>query len=1447
VSGKYLKARQLAKEMEEKAKKTAEKKKEAKKKEEEAKEALEILNSLDVDLDMDNLKERLEEGEKELENKNFEKSYDIFEEVLEEMNTRSLEKHDEILDPIEELLEEADEVIEIESLQEKISKSRNLIKEKDFEEAFNKALEIEDEFEKVIEKKLNEELEKLKSILEIMGEDDSGKEKLEEFISKVEYSLEAGDYKRTFSLIGKTKERFGDEVEKSLNEAIELLKERKNQLEEKDIKFQNLKEWLEKAKSKTDQGKHLEALEFIEKSKGEINPIYGEEILRDKFNKLKHEIKEAEDIGAETKSVNEGKKRVEKLLEENEIEKAKNLLEGTFEEVEKKKFDKVLNTIAESREDFIKAKEMGANIEKPMELLKKARNSLKNDDYQKALDWANKGREEVQHLRKRIEEAKKDIDEKQERINGLKDVLDEDLTDLEELVNEAEDKLEEKSTEDAISLLEKVEDKIESDIHDDISSLNDEFDRLNQAAEDIGIDIDELSTKRERSEKKIESSEYVEGGRILKEGISTVKQKIEDRFDENIEGIRKEMDEFRGMEEESKRDINELIEKSKEEVKEDAHISAVQNLKEARNRFEKAKTKTINDIIERNSNFLTEIEDLDEIGIDLDSYREMIEESKNSLNQGDFSEALEILDEFLTEFSDEVYTESREEVQRTEEKGAGVDDLEKKLERSSEEMEKEDHVGSIQTSIDVMKEAREKREMRNDAYKKIYDVNSKVSKFEEKGKLDDERIKDRLEKAKKEFKQENYSKAIRDAVEAQELFEKLEMKEKFSKKKKDLEDKFLKAKNMDVVDERINKFDFKPRKIDEIKEKDGISDAQDELEKKHDELKALLEDILKDKKEEIEDFLDTAGTMGFDTKAHKEKLDKIKSLIEEEKPLDGLIFLEEIDEEIKNIGRKKDLAKQKIDDMDVLSRKIKVMGASTSGSEKLLDEAKKRLDEDRYEEALEKAESAENKLRKAHEKRVESILENFNKKIEKLKEKGKNIDPAEEKIQKAKNAKKEGNYLESIKFSMESESELEKMNNQKIIAGNIISRTNKMLDQLQEKGVFVDEAKETLRECEQDCEKGLYPKAVDTALKTIEKVSKILQNYTDIESFLDSLSPIIDDLKEDSKVFPKLLEKKKEVEENYKDGEYHQAKEHIEDIENILLENENYLKNTILSIQKKLEKAGLRNIEKSKEKLERGKVLMDLNDPIKTLKNIQEAKELSGLKKQKRFEELKGRVYQSIENAKKFGASVEKIEKEVQEAKKKKDSGDIELAYEKIKQANNMVEEALEVYSPKLKVKAEDILTVNEWNTTEVHIINEGEALGKNLQLEVRGGKLRNFNSREKLKAGEKREINIEIKPEREDSKITAKVFRIFDDEIFEDEEDLKVTKGPRIEKIEEETTCDYCGDEIKKGEKAILCGCGNTYETSCGEEIDECVNCGAKLKTEEKEKRKRRRVSLDI
>jgi len=1451
LCGKYLKARQLAKEMEEKAKKTAEMKEEAQDEKERAEKILDEIDSLDVELDFADLKDEFEEGKNHLDKKKFEKAFEIFNGTIEGIKEESREKIDEILDPLMETLENAESDEDIESMFEDIERSKELIDDGNIKEALDKALDIKDRSDEFFVNKLENKISSLDTLFNRIEKDnDEVLHDAEELLSKAEYSLEAEDYSRAFSLLGEAEGSIGKETKDKLIGIIETLEQRIEHLKENGNDLDESEKSLQTAREKIEED-IIEGWDIIEKTSEKVNEVYGEEILSDAFEKIEDEISEAEDIGAPTEEIEKMVEKAKEFKDENEILEVENILDEAFEKIEEAKFDKVLNTIAESREDFIKAKEMGADIEKPMQLLKKARNSLKNDDYKEALEWARKGREKVQDLTDKLEELKDQIQNKEKEVKQLEETLQKEFSSLKDIIEEARTKLEQKSPEEAVSKLEELDDKIERSARSEVQEIADEFEKLNKLAQDLEIEVGELSKQQVECKRKIVSSEYLTAANMALSGKNKVEQMIKEKIENEIERITDEIEHVKGIKDELASDVLDLIKETDKEFNSGSLAEAAEKLNEAKNFFLDERTKLCEDIIEGFSKYIQDVEDLTDGFEDIDDYEEKLEKARSDLSEENFNEALDQIKDFIPELTRKIQKTAEKEVQSAERAGVKVNSLKKELKLSDESFQDDDFVESVDKSLKVLEEAKEKKEQREKAYEKVKEGATELNSIKEEiqGEGVNE-VRERLREAKDKFKTRDYLDSIDIAEDALDLLEKVKVKGRFSKAKSELLERSKKAKNLKLDHQKIDDFDPEIEKIEELEEKDEHEKAQEVLESKKSELDDLLLECADEKIKKTREFLKAADNMGFDVEDSRDKLKRANSLYEKEESLKTLTLLEEVEEELKNLRGKGDVAREELEEAICQLKEAEVIDADVDDIKSLLDESEELLKNDLYGESLKKTKEAKEKISEAKQKRIEGIIHDFDKKIKELRSKDVDTALAENKLRKAKKAVDNEDFVDSIRLALQSEGELERVDKQRVIAKNSLSKIKGMLEKVEGKEILVDQARKEIQRCEQAFESGFYPKVVEDAVDASKELYEVLRTHKNIETFLTDFDLLIEELEREELEHSKLKETKENIEHLYKDGKYEKADEKILKAEESIREEKKTIKELISRIEEEISNKGITEVEKAVKKLEKARFLLDLGNPIKALTNIHEAEEISGLKNLREYDKLVSQVESSISNAKKFGASVKDVENLVSSAKKKKDSGEIVKAYEEIKKANDDIEKVLEAYSPKLKLEISKTLIIDKWNPVEILLVNEGEALGKDPDIELRGGDIRNTDMPGKLKAGEEKDIEVEIKPKKENAVVIAKALRIFDDEVFEDKVELDVSMGSDVKKARDTKTCDYCGENIMSGEQFVLCSCEKTYDISCAEEINECLNCGTELETEKEEeekKQKKKRVSLDL
>lgn len=1457
MSGKYLKARKLAKEMEEKAERTAKKKEEIEEKRERAEKLLEITEDLDIDAGQ--VKKKMEEGRKKREDKDFEEAGKKFEEVIEECQDIHSDRLDEMLGSVKGFLNISteEEIEESSTLREEVEEAENLLEEGEIKDSLEKAEEIQKKSKSIFEREINDQLENVKSLLERVEEAGKKKGKAEKLVLKVDYAYEGGEYDRSISLIRDARELIGDKLRDQLDELLGKLETKMKRLEEKEIDISRSRDLFRKAKESKGEKDYGKTVRYVQMCQDRVDDHFVD-ILRKTVENLEDEIEEAKEIGVPVRTVEEMLDEIESRLDDRKVEEAGGLLDEAFEKVKELKFEEVLNTIAESREYFIKAKEIDANISEPMQMLSTARDSLEEGDYKEALGLAKKGREKVQNLVKEYDEVRQKINGKKERMKRLKDILPVQFPEAEEIISEAEDRLQEEKYEESLAVLDDFEERFEKTADEKITEITEKLERLIEVGGEIGVgvgeeveeaDMEDISQKLDEAVAKSESSEYIEAAEIAKEGKKSCKDKIEAEIEDRRNRISREIEEGIYLDEETEDKLEDMLAKSRNKLSSENYIKADLVLDEAKEELERSQADSAERRIGELSEFLSMLdEELETEDIDLTSYMDDIEEAEEMRSKGEYKDSLdktseveENLNEELKEKAERIFGRAKMEVTRAKKAGVDIEEFRKRLIECKKDMKEKNYVNAARISLETEKSAKKIRERRKETYEDISDTASRLNELEKEGKVDDvSEIKEILVEAKNEFRKEKYSTVDEMVKKAEMMIKKREVK----RKKEELLGKVDEIKDSECLSVETADIKSDLEETSELSERDEVSKALEIIEKTDDLLDKRLKENLEELIDETETSVISAKNLGMDTEEIDLDLSEAKALVGKERYWDCLEILREIEEKIREFEKLREEADESIDRIKEKLREAEDINADSDEGRELLAEAKTAFEKNRYEKSIDRAEEAETKVEEALERQTGEIISRFKEKIDHHKSEKEDMSLADDFIQKAKRAKENGDYKEAINYSMQSEGELEKIELQQNIANKSISNAKEKLKKAEEKDLTIDRPKRMLEESIEAFKGGFYVKAFDKAVKVSNELNEMLEYYGETASFLENIEGIMKELKKEkgNENLDELVEIKKKVNGSFQDGDYEKAYSYLGEVEEVLEKDK--IRDVVDRLQDEIEHLTTEGKEEVEELLEDALNVLDVRGAVKAVELINKAKKLSESKKEKIYKGTVEEAETLLRSLKKFGTAVKGVENKIEEAKRSYEENKVNKASKEAEKALDHVERILEDHSPEIKIKALEPVKLNEWNDTEIQLKNEGEGVAQDLDVDIRGGKIENFELEDKLKAGEEIEVIGRIKPTSEEARILGKAVRILDDKQLEDEYELQITDGTEREDLKEEL-CDLCQKAIKDSQKTISCSCGSVFHVSCTDETKECPNCGTEIGSDEEEDQKR--VGMDI
>ncbi len=1440
--------------MEKLAKKTAEDKKEALDNLEKAEELLD--DSKELGADVEGAEELIDEAREHFEEKELEKTIEKVEKGLEIIREANSKRVTDLMKGTEELHEMIAEEDRYKESLELLDQAKEAMEDDDFKGAMEKAKESLDLALLEIQEKLTDEFATLDSMvisLEDKGEDP---EEIETKVQEARDAMEQDDFQTAVSLVNECKELLHKDLKALVEEEINKVKKQEEMIREGGGTTVDIEEMISKARNRIKDGHFESAVEFVDDAKNELNEAM-EAVVEKVEGDIEGSLNEAKEIECDISKIDEMRERLVDLKYEGKYSEAYEHIQKIIDKLEELKFQRVLKTIAESRDHFIKGKEIGIDISEPMGLLNKARTSLKEGDHKGALDWANAGRQKVRELVEEHERIEMRIAEAKRVKQDLVDIGIE-LTEATSIISASEEALGKKDYGAAEEKLEEFDGYIDKNAYEEIMKLVEDLEVKLNIAEDMDLDVAEYTESLEVAIANTKSAEYAKAGKITLDTLEELNDLIEEALDKRIKNMRElvqktqqEMTEEEDLEELEK--VEGLVEEVESAFDESDYRKAHDCLKNVSSEIKRWRVGEAEERYTRVKELVGLVKELEIENIDEDAYEERLEKVTEAFDDDDYTNVVKLSDEMLDSLNkefestaEEVFSRAKMEAVKAKKAGVDIEDLRSRLIDCKKLIRNQDFTLAIRNSLKVEEDAKRMTKKRKSSYDLISSLSTTLTKLRKKGEIEDiTPAKELLLKAKTSFQDKDYTQAENLALQAKEKIGELTAKSEFESKLRKLRENLEEANALGIDTTDI---ELDLDEVTSIMKEGDIEEAVEGIREAQENIKEKMSDFVKPEIERTRDIINSANNIGVDVSTPEAILEEVESLWEAGDFSKALTEIEECKREIEGIKNKSKRAASGVKRVKDRISKAKDLNADVKEPEKYMNQAIKALKEDRYEDSIKFTKKAEESVEEAEMVRVYSILETFNKKIAEVRKEGVNTAFADNLMKRAEKAMDAGKYHEAINLAMQSEGEVERIELQKDIAKRSISTTQKKIEDAKEEGIKVGDAKKLLDQAKQAYKGGFYVKAFDNAVKSGDDVNHVLKAHQEVSERLESLPKLIDAM-DGLEVGEKELQKRfEDIKRSMSRGRYTKALETIKENEKSLEEVKERLHDKIDEIEKTVnnyQDQG-KEVGSASELLQNAKGNVDMGELIEACNQIQSAKKEFGGDAVEGYQKYIGEAKELIQMAKKFGASITDAQGLIKEATSL-EGEDISGARDKAHEALECIEKSLEPYSPNISLSSKAKLQKGDWNTIKVEFKNTGRGVAKSPELSVSGGELKKVDLPAMLKADEELELEIKLKPIDEVVTLTALGTRIFDQKELTDEEEIEVVeKLYGFVEAEGGEHCNICGGTIKEGLEIIRCSCGETIHKPCGEREGKCPNCGVELK-EKKKKKASKRVALKI
>lgn len=1383
VPSSYLKAMQLTKQLEEKAKEAGKNRELAENEMRAAKELIEAARSNDIPYGKP--EEFYAQASAAFDGKEYKNALALATKAKEEMEAGFSEFSMEIINSTETLLNLSKEIGAVSKTAEGLlENAKKEVEEKNFD----KAISLGKESWEALEKKINEHMSQAFSSAQSMivlarnsGEDVSEAEAL---LEEARAAMSAQEYENALTHLRECRKAVDTGISMQVEELTDEAKGYLITAKELDADVSRIEELLDKIDEDQTLGELEKALSTARLCKSEAEKTLGK-ALSDAIDTQDQNAESAAEIDADVDKAKEIINRARNALKNGNYGEAHTAITEATEEIHNSQFQKVLKTISASRSKFLKAKKFGADLDEAIEFLNKAREELKEGDYRGALDMAKKGDAVVDEIIAEFAELDDLIESVVEDMGAAKE-LGVDISEAQGLIEQAKEAIDDKDPDTAIELARKAKETLESAQYSFATEKIEMAELVITAGDQLGAYLDEPNEMMRNAIQAVKDSDFKSALEGANNAITRAEEIIKIHVQNTIASAELALGEAEGVDEDA---INKLIDMAKRSFEMNAYDEAYVHADKALSMMETAQSAKARKAMEIMHESVRQAR---EMGCDVNALEENVNSCNEAIRNRDFSTALEVADKANKEaislqfsMAEKEFGAAKLSVIEAKKLGIDITEMRDDLKMAKVAFDKKKFNITFKKSEEAKKKARQIIEKHQGAYDSMTQSAALVAEAK-KSQLDVAGVMEMLLEAKKAFEAADYDKAKTLADNARQETDKLMAVHTSSEKVQKAKEYIPILESMDIDVSEVNKL------IDDTNaaiSKNDFESAVTLAEKTEHDILEILNSSITNVISGAESVIMDAKDVGIDITSPSEKLEKAKQHLHDSKFKEAIEYAGSAKGEVEQIRELSQKAAHALKTLQDSLKDVEGLYANLDDARAIQNQAMDALRSHDYEKAIDLAAKCLEAANKEVEAHVRTTIDDFSKAIEKAKADGAAVSSAEKLIKDARTAFDKKDFKTAVELAMRSEGELEKVSLQQDMATKAIKTAEGKLADAEAQGVFSRKAKSLLDMANQDIKSGDYVKALEHAIQSGDELHKVKEEFTAASESMDVLRSQLDvavEIGAEVSIAKKLFN---DAESAMKGYDYitaqEIAKEGLAEVRRI---SYSYLNNKISTAYKLIDLANKLNLgvsglssvlaeaktfmDTGKFKVSNEKIGLCTNDLDEKLtahvhdfisnvetamthakevgaavseseKLIKEAREkleakkyieamdlarksmkgIADLKKgvEKEYLELTTRANTAITTAKKFGINVREAEGLFNIAKEKK-STDVRAAIDILNNCIKLAQAKLDDFRPRLEGNiVVDRVVKGQWVDSELVITNTGKTLGNDISIKILG------------------------------------------------------------------------------------------------------------------------------
>lgn len=1100
MTSSYLKAMQLTKQLEEKAK---EEKKNRQLAEDELLKVEEAIKSAEAsDIETANANKFFTKANAALEEKNYRDALSLVTQANEQIKKDFKAGVESILKSAGELMDMSKDIGADVSgglaLMEEAKKSLN---EEDFDKAITFAKQSWELFEKIAQEHLSEAFSNAQSMIVLArnsGEDVANSEALLEDARK---AIETQEYSVAFSRLKECLESVGTGLSAQIDELLDEAKGYQITANELGADISRVEELVQRTEEEIGKSNMEAALSSARLSKSEaektINRAIGDFIEQQKITMI-----DAEKLDADLEKGSDLLERAAAALKIGDYTDAISTVKEAASEIQNAQFQKVLESISQSRSKFVAANKVGADLGEAMDYLNNAREALKECQFQEALDMAKKGDAVVDEIVKEFEDIENTIAELEDQVSKGKD-RGIDLASAEETLKSAKEALEARDFEGVQSYVSKLKGDINNASYSYATDCIETAELVISAGDKLGANLEEPETMMKGAIDATKQGEFQEAIKLAEQSTTRAEEIIKIHVSNTIASAELAIYDAENVDIET---VQDLINGAKQDFEAFAFDSSFEKADKALNMLETAQSSKARDQVRKMDLAVQAAKKMD---CDVKGLEDVGKRCIEYLNNREFPDALDeagkaYKDAMNLQYvaAERMFGEAKLAAIEAKKLGIDISDMREALKRAKLAFSEERFEKTYKESDSAKVAAERQIRLHKEAYDTITQAAAMVAEAK-KNKAEVKQVMAILTSAKSMFEHFDYENARKEAEKAIEETKKVVMLYTAA-------DKLTAVKGYVKILETLDGIE-----IEELNTK--VQEAKNHLKKKdYGNALALSEETEKNAAQMLESGISNlissaestimdATDIGIDVSAQSKELEQARKNLHENNYNAAVSSARKSMKEVEKIKELSQRAAVEIKLAQGALNEGETLHADMGKAKEALNQALTELKSSNYEKAIQLASESTAEARQSIETFVSETINAVKVAIEKAKMDGTTVATAQKLMEQAKDAFDKKDFKAALGMAMKGEGELEKVGLQQEMAEKAIVTAESKLKEARDVGMHSSKAASLLNEAKNEVKNGQYVKALEYAIQSGDEIHAVSEEFQEAVDTLQLL------------------------------------------------------------------------------------------------------------------------------------------------------------------------------------------------------------------------------------------------------------------------------------------------------------------------------------------------------